>query len=162
MLSQEIGTVGGESFSISYKRLLGRTLGPGWLARLAAHIHSQSLDRALIAGADPAGSPQLAARAAQLTTSRTRALIAEGLERLVVAAQGPQKRWRAVSRHGHLLANAAELHELAALLRGGAPLYARGIAILNQLLTDGTGPAYLGAGESLAYLLDEARTAMDG
>jgi hypothetical protein len=162
MLSQEIGTINGESFSAGYERLVARSLGPGRLARMAARVHSHSLDRALIAGADPSGSPQLAARAAQLTSPRTRALIAEGLQRLVRAAQGPQKRWRAASRRGQLLANASRLHELASALASGAPLYARGIAMLNQLLTDGTGPAYLGDGESLARRLDEARTALAG
>src|SRR5271155_3049800 len=150
MLSQKIGTIDGESFSVGYERLVVRSLGPGRLARMTARVHSQSLDRALIAGADPSGSPQLAARAAQLTSRRTRVLIAGGLERLLRAAQGPQKRWWAASRRGQLLANASRLHELATLLVSGSPLYARGIAMLNQLLTDGTGPAYLGDGESLA------------
>lgn len=124
-------------------------------------MRSQSLDRALIAGADPSSSAQLAARAAQLTSARTRALIAEGLERLLRVAQGPRRRWCAVSRRGELLANASRLHELAGLLVSDAPLYARGIAMLNQLLTDGTGPAYLGEGERLARQLDEARAALE-
>lgn len=162
MLSQEIGTIDGKSFTVGYEQLVARSFGPGPLARMAARVHSQSLDRALIAGADPSGSPQLAARAAQLTSPRTRSLIAEGLERLLRAAQGPQKRWWAASRRGQLLANASRLHELASVLDGDAPLYARGIAMLNQLLTDGTGPAYLGDSQSLARRLDEARAALDG
>lgn len=162
MLSQKTASVGGESFTVGYERRVVRSLGPSPLTRVTARMRSQSLDRALIAGADPSSSALLAARAAQLTSARTRALIAEGLERLLRAAQGPQRRWRAVSRRGQLLANASRLHELAALLAGGAPLYARGIAMLNQLLTDGTGPAYLGEGEHLACWLDEARAALAG
>jgi hypothetical protein len=162
MLSQKICSVDGESFTVGYERRVVRSLGPGPLARVAARMRSQSLDRALIAGADPSSSALLAARAAQLTSARSRALIAEGLERLLRAAQGPQRRWWAVSRRGHMLANASRLHELASLLASGTPLYARGIAMLNQLLTDGTGPAYLGEGERLTRWLDEARVALEG
>lgn len=78
------------------------------------------------------------------------------------AAHGPQRRWRAVSRRGQLLASSSALHELASLLLSDEPLYARGIAMLGQLLTDGTGPAHLGAGEDLARLLAQARAAMAG
>ncbi len=139
-----------------------RPARPGRLARVAAHARAGSLDRALIAGADPARSPQLAARAALLTAPRTRALIAGGLEGLVQAARGPRGRWSAVSAGAPLLASAAELLELAALLRGDAPLYARGVAMLDELLTDGTGPAYHGERDQLARVLREARAALAG
>jgi hypothetical protein len=162
MLSQKIRTVDGESFSVGYERRVVSSLRPGPLARLTARVHSQSLDRALIAGADPSGSPRLAARTAQLTSPRTRALIAGGLERLLRGAQGPQRRWWAVSRRDQLLANASRLHELAGMLASDLPLYARGIALLNQLLTDGSGPAYHGPGEGLARRLDEALMALQG
>jgi hypothetical protein len=161
MLSQKIQTVDGESFSVGYERRVVRSLRPGPLARLTARVHSQSLDRALIAGADPSGSPQLAARTAQLTSPRTRALISGGLERLLRGAQGPQRRWSAISRRGQLLANASRLHELAGVLASDVPVYARGIALLNELLTDGNGPAYHGTVESLARRLDEARMALE-
>jgi hypothetical protein len=158
MLQQEIAIIGGESFSIGYERHLARTLDVGRLACLMARARSHSLDRALSAGADPATSPQLAARAAQLTSSGTRAAVADGLERLLNAARGPQRRWSALSHHRHqLLANAAGLQELATLLRGDTPLYARGIAILNQLLTDGTSAAYRGDDQALALQLGVAR-----
>jgi hypothetical protein len=162
MLSQKIGTVDGESFSVGYECLVVRSLHPGPLARLTARVRWQSLDRALVAGADPSGSPQLAARTAQLTSPRTRLLVAEGLERLLRAAQGPQRRWWAVSRRDPLLANASTLHELAGMLVSGTPLYARGLAMLNQLLTDGNGPVYHGTAESLARRLDQARVALEG
>src|SRR5271170_3692378 len=161
MLSQKIGAVDGESFSIGYERRVVRSLGPSPFARMAARMRSQALDRALIAGEDPSSSQQLAARAAYLTSPRTRAAIADGLERLLRAAQGPQRRWWAVSRRGQLLANASRLHELAGLLASDGPLYARGIAMLNQLMTDGTGPAYLGPGEGLERRLSEALAALE-
>ena len=155
-----VGSPHTDSFRSGYDHVSRRTLGSGRAARLAAWARSGSLDRQLIAGADVAGSPRLAARAAKLTAPRTRALIADGLERLLQAAQGPQRRWSAVGRGDPLLANTAEIGELAVLLRGTTPLRARGIAILSELLSDGTGPAYNGGREDLARRLHEARIAL--
>ncbi|MGO9322044.1 MAG: hypothetical protein ACLQBY_14745 [Solirubrobacteraceae bacterium] len=162
MLPQDIRYADRTSPSFVGDRLSARPLGPGRLVRLAARFRSRSLDEALIAGADPSGSAQLAARAAQLTSRRTRLQIAEGLERLVWAADQPQRRWWAVSPESPALATATELGDLAALLRERTPLYARGIAILYQLVTDGSGPAYRGTAASLGRELDEARAAVGG
>ncbi|MGA2455707.1 MAG: hypothetical protein ABSG93_19565 [Solirubrobacteraceae bacterium] len=163
MLSQGLEYADGENFSIGHGHLGARAFRKGPLAQLAAHLRARSLDQALIAGADPGGSASLTARAAQLTAWRTRVQIADGLERVVRAALEPPRRWSAVSAAGPALANAAELIELAALLRRDTPLYARGIAILNQLLADGGGPVYRGAAESLACALRDARAAaLDG
>ncbi|HME05381.1 MAG TPA: hypothetical protein VKG38_20320 [Solirubrobacteraceae bacterium] len=155
-----VGNTHAESFPIRDDRVAPRTLGPGRVARLVARLRAGSLDRKLIAGADPASSPQLAARAARLTAPRTRALIAEGLDGLLQAAHGPKQRWSAVGRRDALLANAEEISDLAALLHGDVPLRARGIAMLSELLSDGAGPAYHGGREELARHLGEARVAM--
>jgi hypothetical protein len=119
-----------------------RALHPSWSARVTARLLSGRLDRALINGADPSSSPPLAARAAILTTACTRAELADGLELILASAQQPPSRMRMVPRHSSVLANAKLLRELAATLRGPAPLYAHGIAMLHRLLTDGTGPMY--------------------
>ncbi|HTU77566.1 MAG TPA: hypothetical protein VMF09_02270 [Solirubrobacteraceae bacterium] len=160
MLSQRIEVAGGESFLLDYQRRVARALAPGWVTRIAARLRAPSLDRALISGADPASSQLLAARSAQLTSASSRGLIADGLERLIGAAQGPRTRWRAVSRGRSVLDNATELRELATLLRSRRPIYARGMAVLNELLTDGTGPAYAGEREDLASMLGRARTTL--
>jgi hypothetical protein len=149
-------------FDRAYARRVERTLEPGPLARLIARVLCGSLDTALIAGRDPAGSPHLAARAAALTKPRSRAAIGEGLERLLETAQGNRRRGIVLRRRGHVIANASALRELAAVLRETAPLYARGIAIAHWLLTDGTGPAYVGGDDALARWLLEARAAMYG
>jgi hypothetical protein len=134
----------------------------GRLTRLLARAHAGRLDEALIGDADPARSPQLAARAAALTGPRSRAAIADGLERLLQAAEGRQRPTGVLPRPGHVLANGDLLHELAVELRGTAPLYAPGIAIVNRLLTDGTGPVYRGDSHTLGRRLGEARAAMRG
>ncbi len=140
----------------------GGTVSPGLMTRFVALIRSSSLDRELIAGRDPSSSTQLAAHVARLTNPRTRVLIAEGLERLIQAAQGPQQRWSAVGRRDPLVGNINEIRELAELLRSETPLYARGIAILNQFLSDGTGCAYHGESRDIADRLDGARVALQG
>jgi hypothetical protein len=119
-----------------------RALDPPRSARLAARVLGGRLDRALIAGADPASSPRLAARAARLTTRSTRAELAEGLELLLARAQHPPSSRALAPRHASILANAELMRELASTLRGPAPLYARGVAMIHRLLTDGTGPVY--------------------
>jgi hypothetical protein len=162
MVSKEIPVKGNDGFELSYDRLLDRTLGPGPIARLLARLHPGSLDAALIAGSDPATSRRLAARAATLTGLRYRAAIADGLGRLLEAADGAPRRASALRQGAHVVANASALRELVAVLRGPAPLYARGIAMVNRLLTDGTGPAYVGDRAALARRLLEARAAIDG
>ncbi len=133
---------------------------PGALSRLLARSMARRLDGALIAGADPAGSTVLAARAALLTSGRMRESLAGSLHGLLRAAQGPQRRWWALGSRAAVLANASELDALAMLLSSETPLYARGLALLNQLLTDGVGPAYRGDAVALSRALSDARTAL--
>jgi len=136
-----------------------RRSASGPLTRLTARVRAVACDRALAAGADPGGSPQLAARAAHLTGRSTRARIAEGLDRILAFAQGPPRRFSAVSGRGPIPANAARLRELASLLRCDTVVYAQGVAMLRLLVTDGCGPAYRGTVVGLAHELDKAHSA---
>jgi hypothetical protein len=168
--SQKAVAVDGDKLEQNFFRVVdevGTTPGhdarvPGWFARLSARVHPWPLDEALIAGADPAGSAKLAARATTLVSPGFRISIADGLARWLQAAQAPPSRWRVLPRRSAVLANASELSELASLLRGPSPLYAGGIAAVHHLLTDGTGPAYLADADALTGLLHEARAAMCG
>jgi hypothetical protein len=150
------------SFDASLDRVAERTIEPGGMARAAARIGARGLDRKLIAGADPAGSAELAARAYRLTSPRHRASVAYAIERLVQSAYEPPNLWGVVPQRRAVIKHADELAELAALLRSRSPLYARGIAMLGRLLADGTGPAYTGRPEALEQRLREARTALAG
>jgi hypothetical protein len=67
---------------------------PAPSARLVARVRAAALDRALLAGADPARSSQLAARAHALTSPRSRAAAADGLERWLSSADGATSRRR--------------------------------------------------------------------
>ena len=56
-------------------------------------------------------------------------------------------------------AAAPALRELSALLRAPTPLYARGLAMLNELLADGSGPLYArGGAAALERALAEVRS----
>jgi hypothetical protein len=137
-----------------------QTAMPAALSRLLARSLARRLDGALIAGADPAGSAVLTARAALLTSPRMRGSLADSLHGLVHAAHGPQRRWWALGSRAAVLANASELDALAMLLASERPLYARGLALLNGLLTDGSGPAFRGDATALARALADARSAL--
>jgi hypothetical protein len=140
-----------------------RALRPPLGARIAARLLATRLDCALIAGADPARSPLLSARAATLTKRSTRAQLADTLDLIVAGAQQPPVRSRVRPRHSSVLANAPLLRELALTLRGPEPLYAPGIAMVRLLLTDGTGPLYTSRdGTALERELRRARAAVCG
>lgn len=130
--------------------------------RLLARLRAGALDKALLAGADPADSRQLAARAQALTSPRSRAAAARGLERWLSAAHGATSRRRLLPPRALARENESEVREIADLLRGTAPLYAPGIALLASLFSDGTGPAYVGDVGLLAGLLGEVRATMAG
>ncbi len=157
MVSQSTTTTRGQGFVEHYDRASARLLRPGVLARVGARVRPGALDRALIAGADPGATGMLAARATVLTSRRARSQLAEGLARALLAAHGPQRRWSALSRSSPALANATEIRALAELLRSDRPLYARGLAILSELLSDGCGAFYRGEPGELARMLGDAR-----
>jgi hypothetical protein len=161
MLAQRPQAVS-ETYAAFYDRLSATRFRPGLAARFTARVRWSSLDQQLVEGADPSGSPQLAARATVLTCAREREKLAAAIDRVVDAAHGPQRRWWAVSRRPPVRANAAELRALAQLLRSSRPLYARGVAVVNQLLTDGCGPLYTARAEGLAWALYEAHGALLG
>ena len=139
-----------------------RLFGPSAVARVTARLHSHVLDRALAAGADPAASSQIAARAAQLGSTSMRTRIADGLERLALSTDEPRSRFRILPSRA-MLANRSAMLELADILRQDRPLYPSGIAMLEIILTDGTGPAYTDKrGDGLARQLQVALAKLSG
>jgi hypothetical protein len=152
---------GRAEFVADFDRFAAGRLEPGFAARLGARARGHALDRALIEGADPAATAQLAARAGRLTSMPMRREVARGLDRLALGGREAPARWQVRPFKRAAAANASELHALAARLRGSGPLYARGIAMLSRLLTEGAGPAYSDRrGELLAQRLRDARVAL--
>jgi hypothetical protein len=127
-----------------------------------ASVRSRTLDLELIDGADPSDSTQLAARACKLTSPANRAAQAEGLERAVRSAGERRPRARLAPTPATIEGVGDQLRDLAELLRGGAPLYAPGLAMLRELVTDGTGPLYRGPVDVLERRLEAARCALAG
>jgi len=127
---------------ISTFTLADATSERGRLTRLLARVRGHALDRALSNGADPVASPQLAARAARLAARPSRDELANSIERLVELACEPPCRRRVELNQAAIRGNADAMREIAAHLHGPAPVYARGVATLQQLVTDGTGPVF--------------------
>ena len=117
-----------------------------WTTRLRARLHAPSLDRELASGIAPWRSPLHAARALQLTGDRNRRGLAQSLERLVEHAQQPRSQCRGAVVYPcreQVLEALPPLLTVAGRLRSGDPIDARGIARLNILLSDGSGPCYV-------------------
>jgi hypothetical protein len=138
--------------------------------RLLAHCTATRLDRALAAGTSPETSISLAVRAMQLTSGKYRRQLATGLQRiLATATQQPATPSWANTVHPTRLPlsrkrigrSAGPLAALASYLSATGPVPVQGVAMVSQLLTDGTGPLYHQAcGEDLADIIDKATQAL--
>ena len=109
-----------------------------WLLR-------RELDRRIAQGADPGSSPELSRRARQLIAPGFRARMAAGLRRTISAAEHPWPRGLTAQipvQRGAILEERAELLRLARLLTEEQTVSARGMARVEQLLTDGRSPLY--------------------
>jgi hypothetical protein len=138
-------------------------LCPSLVARVVARSRRLRLDHALADGKDPTSSALLAARAAQLATPTTRYRIAGALEHAALTVDTDRGRWTTPARRGAVRPNRGEMLRLAAVLRHHRLLYARGIALLELILIDGTGPAYTDPrGEGLAAQLRLAADSLTG
>jgi hypothetical protein len=136
---------------------------PKLFTRFRARSRRLELDHALAGGADPSSSPLLAARAAQLVRPANRYRLAQALERLALTADSRGGLFHTVPRRQAVDVNRPQLIDLAGRLRKAGLLYARGIAILELVLIDGTGPAYTDArGEGLARQLELAGASLGG
>jgi hypothetical protein len=110
--------------------------------RLSVLLHRLTLDRELAAGVDPHSSPQLTLRAAQLTGTRNRRRLADGLERLLADARRPGVLSSAIRPRASLMRSEAVLEALQRRLRSDERLAPQGLAILRRLLTDMGSPLY--------------------
>ena len=113
--------------------------------RLRVWVSQWALDSRLAGGEDPASDPALILRAAQLRSARHRRQLAASVERLARESEFPQNPAlsSAVPIHREQVAVAREsLVSLARLLRDSEQIGPRGIAMVQQLLTDGGSVLY--------------------
>jgi hypothetical protein len=141
--------------------------------RILARSQAARLDRELAAGASPEASASLAARAAWLTSTEFRRDLAANLRRILVAAGepawpaaagaplGPARRPRVPLRTTRISRSAPLLAELANRLLDPGPVPVRGVAMVTELLADGTGPLYREAArDDLGTMAEQAAAAL--
>jgi hypothetical protein len=142
--------------------------------QVLARSQAARLDRELAAGTSPEASASLAARAERLTSTEFRCDLAASLRRILVAAGEPARPVAAAAplgsarplriplRTARISQSAPLLAELASRLLEPGPVPVRGVALVVQLLADGTGPLYREAArDDLGTLAERAARALD-
>jgi hypothetical protein len=135
---------------------------PRLAVRLAARLRWFSLDERLIAGEDPSGSQLLSAHAARLTSPRSREAVAAGLAALMRAVEQPARMSRVSPDRSAVLANRKALEDIGRRLESRAAVYAPGVARLERLISDSTGPAFGGGVKALEDELTSAAAELSG
>jgi hypothetical protein len=131
--------------------------------RLRARLYANRIDHELADGASPDSTVARALRAQTLARPEVRLRLADSLERLLAApprATGPPSAPHDPGLHRRVHAAAAELRELIRCLRTTGPAPAHGVAKVQVLLTDGTGPLHRGGG-GLSQAVGEAIEALE-
>jgi hypothetical protein len=152
-------------------RLILKRLWP-W-HQVLARSQAARLDRELAEGASPEASASLAARATRLTSAEFRRDLAASLRRILAAAGEPAppvaaraplasaRPLRVPLRTTRISQSAPLLAELASRLVEPGPVPVRGVALVAQLLADGSGPLYLEAArDDLGALAERAANAL--
>ena len=137
-------------------------------ARLAVRVRTRwrrnRLNQELGHGADPANSPELSLRAAQLRSPVERARLANALVETLGDARGSNLgpfTIKARRQHAAIREYADDLLALVLRLRDDQPVDVRGAAITAWLLSDGASPLYRDGGEDLRHALHAARLGLD-
>jgi hypothetical protein len=139
--------------------------------RVLARSAAARLDRELAAGASPETSAGLAARAMTLTSAKVRRELAASVQRILAAAGQPPAAVRSpaaalrparVPVNRALISQAAvPMAKLAGCLAAPGPVAVQGVAMVSQLLADGTGPLYHeGRGDDLGDIIENATRAL--
>jgi hypothetical protein len=131
---------------------------PRFHDRIQARLHSARFDRQLAAGASSWQTPVHAARALQLTSRGHRRGLARGLEGLLERADRPLRMISSVVPPARAQVREALplIVDIAHRLRTEEPVGANGMARLNRLLCDGSGPFFMDLGPgALVFALTE-------
>jgi hypothetical protein len=131
---------------------------------LARVCHSR-LDRDLAAGTSPDATTLLALRAQFLVCPVVRRRLARTIAAIIAEAAGPPARpgrMRVPVRRGSVRDAADVLQALVDRLLTPGPLPARGVAQVQRILTDGSGPLYYPcAGVQLRSTVQDALDALE-
>jgi hypothetical protein len=131
--------------------------------RARAWCHQFELDRELAAGADPTRSPQLQARAHQLTSAHFRRELVAQLDGALLKADH-QPHWHSASlpvQSSRVREARESLQALRQALQGSSVVCVRGAALAACLLNDPDGPLYQPrADDTIAHLARAATAAL--
>ena len=106
--------------------------------RLRSLLHREELTRALAYGADPSESEELALRAARLTSRHSRKALGRALRRTIAEARRPlmSRSSAVIIRRGAVVEAKPEIRALIDRLNDPLQVRARGVAIVERILTD--------------------------
>ncbi|WP_226864320.1 hypothetical protein [Mycolicibacterium baixiangningiae] len=124
-------------------------------AMCTALLRAGRLDAQLAVGTAAAPGTALAVRATRLTTRRNREALARTLCRSVHDARDRTlfSDPRLPLNRANILSAEPVIDDIVARLRAPEPVHARGVARLNRVLADGTGPLYrFGRGDLVGRL----------
>ena len=137
---------------------------PSLSVRMRTRRRRDRLDDALASGADPASSPELSLRAAQLQSQAVRTQLANAIVGVLGKAHEPHLgRFTATGTRQHAVVReyADNLRALVARLRDEQPIDLQGVAMTARLVNDRTSPLYRQGGENLGAAVLSVRLALD-
>jgi hypothetical protein len=133
--------------------------------RLRTAVQRSALTSALANGTDPSDRPELALRAIQLTSRRSRKTMARTLRRIVAAAHHPPlaRSSAAPTRRGAVLDAERAINAMIERLTDAQPVQAQGMAIILRTITNAdNSPLYLPSEPgTLRRVIAVAMAAMD-
>jgi hypothetical protein len=138
--------------------------GPSLGFRLRTRWRRDRLDRELASGADPAASPELALRAAQLQSRAVRSRLANAIVGMLERAHEPNLGRVTVAgreQRADIREYSDNLRALVARLRDDRPIDIQGAAMTARLVNDGSSPLYRAGDQGLGSALLSARLALD-
>jgi hypothetical protein len=122
------------------------------------------LDEELASGVDPAASPELSLRAAQLQSRAVRSRLANAIVNVLGKAHEPNLgRFTPAGQrqHAEVRTYSDNLRALVARLRDDRPIDVQGAAMTARLVDDRTSPLYRKGDESLGSAVLSVRLALD-
>jgi hypothetical protein len=138
--------------------------GPTIGLRLRTRWSQNRLDRELASGRDPASSPELGLRAAQLQSHAVRSRHANAIVGMLGRAYEPNLGRFTVAgeqQHVEIREYADNLRALVARLRDGRPIDIQGAAMTARLVNDRSSPLYRAGDQGLGSAVLSARLALD-
>jgi hypothetical protein len=138
--------------------------GPSLGLRLRTRWRRDRLDGELASGADPAASPELGLRAAQLQSGTVRSRIANAIVEMLARAHEPNLGRFTVAgqqQDVEIREYADNLRALVARLRDDRPIDIQGAAMTAQLVNDRSSPLFRDGDQDLGSAVLSARLALD-